>query len=227
MLVRIAAVVAIVVWTVGFTPAAHAENWLETSNDTSIDLESYRIAYDAENNPMVVFVVDLNCNSNHRSGPRQVRAVKRRDCPALLNGGQTIMMSIYGVGVDTSKEKRNLWIEADEHGRSWAMLACHRYGAPEDWVEFENQMGEGIATVYVDGRELCRLHPDMEVMGSEECRVSLYRFDRDPMHKHAVHIVAGDREVNSTIAVTDCHWNWYGIKVFQIQDDRLHLACGG
>lgn len=69
MLVRIAAVVAIVVWTVGFTPEAHAENWLETSNETCIDLESYRIAYDAENNPMVVFVVDLNCNSNHRSGP--------------------------------------------------------------------------------------------------------------------------------------------------------------
>jgi hypothetical protein len=84
--------------------AAQAENWVASSDKTCIDVDSYRIVYDSENSPRVAFAVDLNCDRNHRSGPRQV---------------------------------------------------------------------------------------------------------------------------NSTIVVIDCHWNWRGIKVFQIQDDRLHLAYGG
>jgi hypothetical protein len=54
--------------------AAQAENWVASSDKTCIDVDSYRIVYDSDNNPRVAFAVDLNCDRNHRSGPRQVNS---------------------------------------------------------------------------------------------------------------------------------------------------------
>lgn len=229
-LAPIAALALSLVFAAAAIGEAQAENWLKTGDKTCMDIDSIRIVNDSQRHTLVAFVLELNCDPSYKTHLRQVRAVKRDDCPGIMAGDKPAMIAIYGPGVDISKAAPPITVEGDSVGRGMAVIACHRKGAPDGLVVFENEMMQDTAVVYVDGAEACRLDAplgDNGIMGllNNDCEVDLRRFGSDPERRHAVRIVAGGREVNDTVSVSDCHWNWQGTKVFEISDERVHFDC--
>ena len=200
---------------------AHAENWFKLADKSCMDLDSFRIVQDWEHESLVVYSMDMKCEPGAKAHLSQIRGVRRDDCPDVLNGGQTVLLSVYGVGDDFSKVKP-LRAEANDIGRGTALIACRHKGAPDGLVVFENDMATDSVVVYVDGGQACRI----ESMGLDsDCDVDLRRYGSDVERRHAIRIVAGGRSVNDTVSISDCHWNWRGTKVFKIEDARVHFDC--
>ena len=96
-------------------------------------------------------------------------------------------------------------------------------GIPGDLVKFTNGSSY-VATVLLDGRQICVLDR------GEACSSRLW--DHDPSSnaqtKHPVHINIGTSTYDDPaggINVEDCHWNWLGIRTYEILDSRVHFDC--
>src|SRR5579884_401776 len=121
------------------------------------------------------------------------------------------------------------WKRARLNG-TWPIWPAGRKGRRTvSW--YSRTTWRGKASSYIDSTEACRLdaasaiEEDKVILPEISCDVNLRRFGSDPQQRHAVRIVAGWREANDTVSLSDCHWNWRGTKIFKIGDDRIHFDC--
>jgi hypothetical protein len=200
---------------------ARAENWV-SSGDACLDIDSIRWVNDTKIGEALISYRVSTCEHGHPDVQTYLLGVKRRECPAIIQGATSFASFMY-------MPKESNW-RFDVNGhlkgaafRGLALVACRKKGAPDGLVVFENDLSKGAATVFVDGSQVCIL--DSESFLSSSCDVDLRRFGDDPQRRHAVRIIAGRREVNDTVSLSDCHWNWQGTKVFEVRDDRVHFDC--
>jgi hypothetical protein len=209
------------------TRGARAENWLDSGSEASggamcMDLDSVRLGGDdSVGRSLVTFRVS-SCKNGHPDSAIYQMGVKRDECPAVLK--RTGPFTYYVFNLVVQHWKAAALTEPAFSGLAFA--ACRAKGEPDGLVVFENEMTAGTAIVYVDGAERCLLSPQSEAMGtSSDCDVDLRRAESDSQRRHTVRILAGQREVNDTVAISDCHWNWQGTKVFEIMDGKVHFGC--
>ncbi len=214
---------------------AHAENWYPFRDELRcVDLDSIKIANDARGETLITFMQALFCDPRtqaHKKNHEYITGVTRAECPRILDGDKRAMVAIYGPAADVSTAEPPMRMEASPAERDMAYLACRQKGAPDGLVVFENDMARESVVVYIDSTEACRLdaasaiEEDKVILPEISCDVNLRRFGSDPQQRHAVRIVAGWREANDTVSLSDCHWNWRGTKIFKIGDDRIHFDC--
>ena len=200
---------------------AQAENWF-TSGDACMDLDSVHLVNDAKVDGTIVAYQVSACENDHPDKRTFLIGVRRDECPAILNGA-TSFGSYMREPAWPNWRKVAL---SDESFRGLAFTACRRKGSPGGLVVFDNDLSKGDVTIYVDGTQVCQLDSAYESpFAHSECDVDLRRFGTDSQFRHAVRIVAARGDVNDTVSISDCHWNWQGTKQFDIMDAKVHFDC--
>ncbi|HZP97895.1 MAG TPA: hypothetical protein VFB13_00020 [Reyranella sp.] len=201
--------------------AARAENWL-SSGDACMDLDSVHVVTGAKvgGGALVAYQASA-CQNDHPDQRRFLIAVSRDDCPAILNGATSFAYFMH-------EPQWPDWRQVSLSGanfRSLAFTACGKKGEPDGVVEFDNEMSHGRATVLVDGRQVCQLNSMGDSFVGNTCNIDLRQFGANAEYRHTVRIVTGLGDVNDTVSISDCHWNWQGTKVFEIMDEKVHFDC--
>lgn len=206
------------------TTAAHAENWFD-SQDACLDLDSVRLVNDAKIGETLVAYRSSSCTNGHPAKEVYWLGVKRRECSAVLKGATSFATFMFRPNENNSWRLDTKGYLAGEAFRGLALQACHKKGAPDGLVEFENELSGGRATVYIDGTQVCLLNSMSDNFVGFNCDVDLSRFGADIEYRHAVRIDAGQREENDTVSISDCNRNWRGTKLFEIMDSHVHVGC--
>ncbi len=200
---------------------AHAENWF-SSGDACMDLDSVHLVNDAKVDGTIVAYTASACEHDRPDKRTFLIGVRRDDCAAILNGATSFA---HYMREPSWPNWRKVSLNG-ENFRSLAFTACRRKGSPDGLVVFDNDLSRGEVTIYVDGTEVCQLDSAYErPFAHSECDVDLRRLGTDSQFRHAVRIVAARGDVNDTVSISDCHWNWQGTKNFDIMDAKVHFDC--
>jgi len=91
-----------------------------------------------------------------------------------------------------------------------------KHYADNEVVQFVNQMSD-VVSVRVDGADACQLAP------GESCTARLSGTDADV--RHDVHAETASGTWDDTVKISECHWNWQGLKTFTFTDERTSFDC--
>lgn len=199
---------------------ARAENWF-SSGDACMDLDSVHLVNDAKVDGTIVAYQASACENDHPDKRTFLIGVRRQECPAIINGAASFA---YFMREPSWPNWRQVELSG-ENFRALAFTACRKKGAPDGLVVFENDLSDGRVTIYVDGTEVCQLNSTADTFIGNTCDVDLRRFGSDSQFRHTVRISAARGDVNDTVSIADCHWNWQGTKNFEIMDSRVHFDC--